>query len=151
MSLEPNGASLRALLELERDCCARLLPILDAERAAVAGYDHVALVACLREREVLQAEWERVARLRRDRMREAAVPFAALAAADPALAAVADEMRREAARVRRAQRINEGIIRSALAHVTDTLTVMRRELPESRYDRQAVLRTPERRANRWSA
>src|SRR6266436_4378682 len=58
------------------------------------------------------------ARLRRDRMREAAVPFAALAAADPALAAVADEMRREAARVRRAQRINEGIIRSALAHVT---------------------------------
>jgi len=151
MSLERNGASLRALLELERDCCARLSPILDAERAAVAGYDHVALVACLRERETLQAEWERVARARREWLRDAATPFAELVAADPALAGIADEVRRETARVRRAQRINEGVIRSALAHVTDTLTVMRRELPESRYDRQAVLRTPLAAANRWSA
>jgi flagellar biosynthesis/type III secretory pathway chaperone len=151
MSLEPNGASLRALLELERDCCARLLPILDAERAAVAGYDHVALVACLREREALQAEWERVSRLRRECLRDARAPFARLVADDPALATIADEVRREAARVRRAQRINEGVIRSALAHVTDTLTVMRRELPESRYDRRAVLRTPAPAANRWSA
>ena len=151
MTLEPNGSSLRALLELERDCCARLLPILDAERAAVAGYDHTALVACLHERELLQAEWERVSRLRRERLRAANVSFAALVADDPALAAVAQEVRREAARVRRAQRINEAVIRSALAHVTDTLTVLRRELPDSRYDRQAVLRTPAPAANRWSA
>ncbi len=151
MSLEPTAGSLRALLELERDCCARLLPILDAERAAVAGYDHVALVACLREREALQAEWERVARARREWLREAGVPFTRLVADDPALARIADEVRREAARVRRAQRINEGVVRSALAHVTDTLTVMRRELPDSRYDRQAVLRTPSPAANRWSA
>ena len=151
MSLEPTGASLRALLELERDCCARLLPILDAERAAAAGYDHMALVACLREREALQAEWEHVSRLRRERLRETNVPFAALVAEDPALAAIAAEVRREASRVRRAQRINEAVIRSALAHVTDTLTVIRRELPDSRYDRTAVLRTPAPTAGRWSA
>jgi flagellar biosynthesis/type III secretory pathway chaperone len=151
MSLEPNGASLRALLELEGECCARLLPILDAERAAVAGYDYVALLACLRERETLQAEWERVSRLRRERLRAASVPLASLVADDPALASVAAAVRRDTDRVRRAQRINEGIVRAALAHVTDTLTVMRRELPDSRYDRQAVLRTPPPAANRWSA
>jgi len=150
MTPEPTG-SLRALLELERDCCARLLPILDAERAAVAAYDYVGLVACLREREVLQAEWERVARTRREHLRAAAAPLATLAAADPALATIVAVVRKDAARVRRAQRINEGIIRAALAHVTDTLTVMRRELPDSRYDRQAVLRAPTPATNRWSA
>jgi flagellar biosynthesis/type III secretory pathway chaperone len=151
MSLEPEGQTLRALLELERTCCARLLPVLDAERAAAAAYDHVALLACLREREVLQADWERVAERRRATLRELGVPFAELAASDPELAAVAAEARREATRVRRAQRINEGVIRAALAHVTDTLAVIRRELPDSRYDRAATLRAPLPAAGRWSA
>jgi flagellar biosynthesis/type III secretory pathway chaperone len=151
MSLEPEGPSLRALLELERECCARLLPILDAERAAAAGYDHLALLACLREREALQAEWGRVSRLRRERVREMKVPFATLVAADAALAAVVDDVRRDAERVRRAQRINEAVVRAALAQVTDTLTVIRRELPDSRYDGRAVLRTPLPAAGRWSA
>lgn len=151
MSGAPEPPSLRALLDRERECCARLLPILDAERAAAAGYDHLALLACLREREALQAEWERVARLRRECVRDAGVPFATLVADDPALAAVVDEVRRDATRVRRAQRINEGVVRAALAHVTDTLTVIRRELPESRYDGRAVLRTPLPATGRWSA
>ncbi|MBI3768958.1 MAG: flagellar export chaperone FlgN [Deltaproteobacteria bacterium] len=151
MSLESEGPSLRALLELERECCARLLPILDAERAAAAGYDHLALLACLREREALQAEWERVSRLRRERLRESKVLFATLVADDAALAAVVADVRRDAERVRRAQRINEAVVRAALAQVTDTLTVIRRELPDSRYDGRAVLRTPLPAAGRWSA
>jgi flagellar biosynthesis/type III secretory pathway chaperone len=151
MSLEPERPNVRALLELERECCARLLPILDAERAAAASYDHLALLACLREREALQAEWERISRLRRECLRATAVPFATLVANDPALAAVVDEAQRDTARVRRAQRINESVVRAALAHVTDTLTVIRRELPDSRYDGRAVLRTPLPAAGRWSA
>ncbi len=151
MSHEPDGPSVRALLELERECCARLLPILDAERAAAAGYDHLALLSCLREREALQAEWERVSRLRRERLRATSVPFATLVADDPALAAVVADVRRDAGRVRRAQRINESVVRAALAHVTDTLTVIRRELPDSRYDGRAVLRAPLPAAGRWSA
>ena len=151
MSLESDGPNLRALLELERECCARLLPILDAERAAAAAYDHLALRACLREREALQAEWERVSRQRRERLRAAPVAFATLLADDPALAAVVDEVRRDVVRVRNAQRINEGIVRAALAHVTNTLTVIRRELPDSRYDGRAVLRAAMPSASRWSA
>jgi flagellar biosynthesis/type III secretory pathway chaperone len=151
ISLESQGPSLRALLEVERECCGRLLPILDAERAAAAAYDHVALLACLREREAVQAEWERAARQRRARMHATGSRLGALVADDPELAAVVDAVRRDATRVRRAQRINEGLVRAALAHVTDLLTVMRRELPESRYDRRAVLTTPVRAAGRWSA
>ena len=151
MSLEPEGRTVRALLELERECCARLLPVLDAERAAAAGYDHVALVACLRERERLQAEWERVAGLRRRALQDAGAPFADLVGRDPELAAVAADIRRDAGRVRRAQRINEGVVGAALAHVTDTLAVIRRELPDSRYDGRAVLRAPVPAVGRWSA
>ena len=77
--------------------------------------------------------------------------LAALASTDPALADVVATVRRDAARVRRAQRINEGLVRAALAHVTDLLNVMRRELPESRYDGRAMLTTPVPAAGRWSA
>jgi flagellar biosynthesis/type III secretory pathway chaperone len=151
MSTEREGPDVRALLELERECCARLLPILDAERAAAASYDHVALLACLRERETLQAEWERVAERRRASLRDSGTSFAGLAANDARLAAVVADVRRDAARVRRAQRINEGVVRAALAHVTNILTVIRRELPDSRYDDRAVLRAPVPVASRWSA
>lgn len=151
MSLEPEARGLRALLELERDCCRRLVPILDAERAAAAAYDHVALLACLREREALQAEWERAVRKRRAHVEAAAVPFPELVARDADLAALVADVRCDAERVRAAQRINEGVVRAALAHVTDTLTVLRRELPDSRYDGRATLRAPLPSASRWSA
>ena len=151
MSVEREGPDFRALLELERECCARLLPILDAERAAAATYDHVALLACLRERETLQAEWEQVAQRRRASLRDSGSSLAHLAANDVRLATVVAEVRRDAARVRRAQRINEGVVRAALAHVTNTLTVIRRELPDSRYDDRAMLRAPLAPAGRRSA
>lgn len=151
MSTEREGPDLRAILELERECCARLLPILYAERAAAASYDHVALMACLRERETLQAEWEQVAQRRRTTLRDTGASLASLGMKDAPLATVLADVRRDAARIRRAQHINEGVVRAALAHVTNTLTVIRRELPDSRYDDRAVLRAPAPAAGRWSA
>ena len=148
---EREGPDLRAILELERECCARLLPILDAERAAAASYDHVALLACLRERETLQGEWQQIAQRRRATLRDTGASLTSLAVNDARLATVVADVRRDAARVRRAQRINEGVVRAALAHVTNTLTVIRRELPDSRYDDRAMLRAPAPAAGRWSA
>lgn len=151
MSTEREGPRLRALLELERECCARLLPLLDAERAAAASYDLTALMACLREREALQADWEQIAQRRRVALRDSGLSLAAVATESPELAAVVADVRRDATRVRRAQRVNEGVIRAALTHVTNTLTVINRGMPGSRYDDRATLRTPVAAATRWSA
>lgn len=144
---------LAALLETERECCVRLLALLEAERSAAAGYDHAALLACLREREILQAEWQRAAGLRRERQQAAGTSLTQLAAADPAFAAVLQDVAREAAAVRRAQRVNEGIVRAALAQVTDLLAVMRRERTDSRYDGRAALTgaAVSSAGGRWSA
>lgn len=142
MSLGGDCPSLRELLEAEGDCCARLRPILDAERAAAADYDHVALLACLREREAVQAEWQRAANTRRQRLRAASLTLAAAIDQDPELRATVRAVRRQAAEVRQAQRVNEGVIRAALAQVTDLLAVIRRELPQSRYDGRAALTAP---------
>jgi flagellar biosynthesis/type III secretory pathway chaperone len=136
---DATATELARLLEIERECCGRLLPLLDAERAAAASYDHAALIACLREREVLQAEWQRAAGLRRQRLQGGGVSLARLTADDPALAALVRRVARDAAAVRRAQRINEGVVRAALAQVTDLLSVMRREHAGSRYDGRAAL------------
>lgn len=145
--------NLRRLLEIERDCCTRLAPILEAERAAAAAYDHAGLLACLKEREAVQATWQRAATARRQHLREAGKPLAVLVAAEPGLADLAREVRSSASAVRRAQRVNEGLIRAALTQVTDLLTVIRRELPDSRYDGRASLTTPlvTARSGSWSA
>jgi FlgN protein len=144
---------LRRWLEIERESCERLAPILEAERAAAAAYDHAGLLACLKEREAVQAVWRRAAEARREHVRAAGRPLAALVAADPTLAEVMRHVRARAATVRRAQRVNEGLIRAALAQVTDLLTVIRRELPDSRYDGRAALTTPltTSRSTSWSA
>jgi flagellar biosynthesis/type III secretory pathway chaperone len=137
----PDSAipSLAALLDDERACCARLLPLLEAERTAAVSYDHAALLACLREREILQAEWQRAAGARRERQAAAGVSLAHLAADDPELAAALRDATREAEAVRRAQVVNEGVVRAALAHVSDLLAVMRRDHTDSRYDERAAL------------
>lgn len=141
MQPEAEATSLRGVLETERDCCTRLLAVLDAERAAAAAYDHAALLACLKERESIQAEWQRAAAMRRQRLRHNG-KGTVLAGLDPELAALADAVRKQAVVVRRAQRVNEGLIRAVLTHVSDLLTVIRRELPESRYDGRATLMAP---------
>jgi flagellar biosynthesis/type III secretory pathway chaperone len=139
MAPELSSAELSELLRVERECCARLQPVLDAERAAAVAYDHAALLACLREREILQAEWQRAAGLRRRHQLRTGQSLATLAAADAELASAVREAARAAATVRRAQRVNEGIIRAALAQVTDLLAVIRRAQPDSRYDGRAAL------------
>jgi flagellar biosynthesis/type III secretory pathway chaperone len=136
---ERSNAGLCDLLRVERECCARLQPVLDAERAAAVAYDHAALLACLREREILQAEWQRAAGVRREHQTRTGQSLAALAAGDDELATEIRAAAQEAATVRRAQRVNEGIIRAALAQVTDLLTVIRRAQPDSRYDGRAAL------------
>ncbi len=153
MAADPVASELRELLAIERSCCARMLPLLDAERSAAAAYDHAALVACLREREVLQAEWQRAASARREHQKTLGSSLAALVADDRELAALVQEAARSAAVVRRAQRVNEGIVRAALAHVSDLLAVMRRAHPDSRYDGRAALTgaTAVGSGTRWSA
>jgi flagellar biosynthesis/type III secretory pathway chaperone len=150
---EAEAPTPRALLEAERACCARLARLLEAERAAAAAYDHPALLACLKEREALHADWRRLAGERRERLGAGAGSVAALAARDPELAATAAALDREAAQVRRAQRVNEAIVRAMLAHVTDLLAVIQRQLPESRYDGRAAITAPlaEMRGAGWSA
>lgn len=139
MTPDATSSPLAPLLAAERACCNRLLPLLEAERTAAATYDHAALLACLREREVLQAEWERAGVLRSRHLEAAGRSLAELAADDPVLAREIQDTARDAEAVRRAQRINEGIVRAALAQVTDLLAVMRRERSDSRYDGRAAL------------
>jgi hypothetical protein len=136
MHTDRPTSELSAVLAIERECCGRLLPLLEAERSAAAAYDHSALLACLREREILQAEWQRAAGRRRELQK---IVGAVVAAKDPDLMATMREVAREATAVRRAQRVNEGVVRAALAQVTDLLAVMQRERPDSRYDGRAAL------------
>ncbi len=153
MTPDPTPSLVATLLAAERDCCARLLPLLEAERAAAATYDHSALLACLREREILQAEWQRAAALRRRHLASGGRTLAELAAADPGLAREMLETRRDAEAVRRAQRVNEGVVRAALAQVTDLLAVLQRERTDSRYDGRAALTgaATSSAGGRWSA
>jgi len=149
---ETPESTVRELLQAERDCCLRLLPILEAERAAAACCDVQALLACLRERETVQAEWQRVAEERRQHVRAAAGELLTLAQGDAGLIALIHEIRQYAGLVRRSQRVNEGVIRAVLAQVDDLLAVARRERPESRYDAHAALTVPRARAHGgWSA
>lgn len=144
--------SLRALLEAERECCARLQLVLDAERAAAAAFDYAALIACLKEREAVHAQWVRAAAARRAGLHADGRTLTAIAALDPALAKSLRALRTEAGALRRAQRVNEHVVRAALGQVTDLLDVIRRERPETRYDGRAKLTAPVRTASGgWSA
>ena len=142
MSGDDVRATLRAVLASERACCARLLPILEAERAAAATYDQAGLLACLKEREAIQAEWQRSADARRRLVRGGGIVLGDLVKRDAELAALVTAVRAETLVVRRAQRLNEAIVRKLLAHLNDLLTVIRRELPDSRYDGRATLTAP---------
>ena len=134
--------TLRGVIANERACCGRLLPILEAERAAAAAYDQAGLLACLKEREAIQAEWQRSADARRRLLRAGGAVLAEAIRGDAALADLVAAARSEAAAVRRAQRVNEAIVRKLLAHVNDLVSVIRRELPDSRYDGRATLTAP---------
>lgn len=144
--------SLRAVLEAERECCARLRLVLDAERAAAAAFDYPALIACLKERESLQAEWTQAATARDATLRADGRALTAIAAAEPELAETLRTLRVETTELTRMQRVNERLVAAALSEVTDLLDVVRRERPETRYDGRAKLTAPLRSAGGgWSA
>ena len=140
--MDDDDTQLRALLEVERERCGRLASVLDAERSAAASYDHTALLACLKEREGVQAEWQRASTTRRKLLRRDGLTLDQAVARDSELTELVRALRAEAELVRRAQHINEGLVRAALAQVTDLLTVIKRELPETQYDGRASLTTP---------
>jgi hypothetical protein len=134
-------ASLTEILEVERDCCARLGELIEGERRAIAGRNLAGLLAAVKEREVVQALWQRALAARALRLgpEEGA---AALRARDPAAARLLLEVRTAATELARAQRSNAAIIRGALGQVCDLLATLRRAQPGSRYDGHAALTAP---------
>jgi len=152
MKRPPSGVDLEQILGIERGCCDRLKALLEAERTAAATYSLNQLRQCLKEREAIQAEWQRAVHLR-TRITKADRALAAALENDPKLSGAVAGLRRDVAILRRAQGINQSLLRAALAQVSDLLDVVRRELPESRYDGRASLTNvlpPARRAG-WSA
>jgi len=135
-------ASLTELLEVERDCCSRLAALIDGERGAVAGRDLPRLLAAVKEREVVQALWQRAANARAAKLAASGESVAALGARDPELGRLLLAVRGAAAELGRAQRINAAILRGALGQVSDLLATLRREQPGSRYDGHAALTAP---------
>ncbi len=136
MALDAGRAELKAALEAERECCARLGEIVRREREAVVSHDLPALLAALREREAIQAEWSRLAALRRALL---ATPTAAGPDGDVEVASRIAAVARRAGEVRREQRVNEGLIRTALGHVSGLLLALESALPGARYDERAGL------------
>jgi hypothetical protein len=130
--------SLADLLVGERRCCAALTELLERERAAAVQNDLDGLLGSLREREDLQARWQRVSTAR-NRALASGPSLALLMQNDPELAATVTALRREAAALRSAQRINDKLIAAALAGVNDLLGTIRRMLPGARYDARASM------------
>jgi len=135
-------AALTEILEVERDCCARLAQLIAAERRAIAGRDLDGLLEAVKEREVLQARWQRVSAAREAAPAAGGTSLATLAARDPDLAPLLIAVRAAATELVRAQRTNAAIVRGALAQVGDLLAALRRAQPGSRYDDRAALTAP---------
>jgi flagellar biosynthesis/type III secretory pathway chaperone len=132
----PARASLAEILEVERACCTRLAGLIDDERSAVAQRDLDALLGAVKERESIQALWQRTAAERRAWLAdEGATP-------DPEVAPLVQALHDAARDLARAQRVNAAIVRGALRQVGDLLAVLRREQPGSRYDGNAALTAP---------
>jgi len=129
------------ILAAERDCCSRLADVLAKERHAATSRDLDALLAAAKEREVLQAQWQRAA-ARRTALAAEAGPLTALVADDAEIAALRDAVRAAAHELVRAQRTNAAIVRGALAQVGDLLSTLKGGQVSSRYDGRAALDAP---------
>ena len=151
MAQEPQRALLAELLGVERDCCTRLERIVADERRAVAERDLPALLEALKERESLQAQWQRATEERRARF-AAPGALAQVAGGDAELVALLRTVRSAADALERAQRINVAMVRGALAQVGDLLSTMRRAQPGAAYDGRATVTAPSpTAASGWSA
>ena len=146
-------AALTEMLEVERDCCARLTQLVGAERRAIAARDLPGLLDAVKEREVLQARWRRVAASRDAAPATVGGSLATLAEREPALGPLLNEVRAAASELVRAQHINAALVRGALAQVSGLLAILRRAQPGSRYDDHAALTAPLPKAagTGWSA
>lgn len=151
MTREPQRVLLAELLGVERDCCTRLEHIVADERRAVAERDLPALLEALKERESLQAQWQRATEARREQF---AAPGAMARAAgdDPEMLALLRAVRSAADALERAQRINVAMVRGALSQVGDLLATIRRAQPGAAYDGRATVTAPApAAASGWSA
>lgn len=140
LQAEPQRALLAELLGIERECCAELARIVDAERRAVARRDLPALLDALKERESLQARWQRASAERRARFASPGSLSTAVAG-DRELEGLLRTVRSAADALERAQRINVELVRGALAQVGDLLGTLRRAQPSVSYDGSATLTT----------
>ncbi|MBM4265697.1 MAG: flagellar protein FlgN [Deltaproteobacteria bacterium] len=149
--MDREATSLARLLEIEHDCCVRLFRVVDAERTAVARHDVAALLEAVNEREIVQARWQRASKSRAACLADHVV--AAKLVNHSAIAPLLARARREAADLRRAQRINAAVVQGALAHAVELLAALRRNQPGSRYDDHAALQAPVPSASRagWRA
>jgi len=140
--MQEDGSStlerLRDSLRIERECCASLVDVLRAERAAASGHDLEALIAALREREMIQARWRAAAHTRCELLEKGPARVEEVPA-DPALRALRHELAADARVVRREQAVNEAVLRAALDGVNELLSAIRRHLPGARYDGRASL------------
>jgi flagellar biosynthesis/type III secretory pathway chaperone len=151
MAQEPQRAQLAELLGVERECCGRLEQIVADERRAVAERDLPALLQALKDRESLQAQWQRATEARRARF-AAPGAIAAIAGDDPELRDLLRSVRNAADALERAQRINVAMVRGALGQVSDLLATIRRAQPGAHYDGRASLAAPApAAASGWSA
>jgi flagellar biosynthesis/type III secretory pathway chaperone len=141
MDESSRRASWTEILAAERDCCARLAELIAAERRAVVERDLSALLAAVKEREVLQAQWQRTS-ARHARLAAESGALAESAAGHAELAALRDAVRTEALELSRAQRTNAAIVRGALAQLGDLLATLKRGRPGSSYDGRAALTAP---------
>lgn len=139
MTPSPDQDTLLQLLRAEQECCGALARLLEQERQAACGQDLAALLTSNKEREALQAQWRRLAVQRADWLRRRGTTLEECTAGDAALETARAELSRTAVDLQRAQRVNRGLIDAVLSQVSGLLTSFRRELPSSRYGRDAEL------------
>ena len=77
--------------------------------------------------------------MRRALLRKAGRTLDELASEDEALAASRDDLARISVQLERDQRVNAGLVRAVLSSVTGLIDTFQRELPGSRYGKDATL------------
>jgi len=133
-------------VEAEISLCEQMARTLAEERSALARLSYVDLNSCIRQRRLIEAEWRSLARQRRTHLARLLPGKASLGE----LARQAPQAERERlsrlrerlagliTTVKREQRINLALVRSALSLVGATLKLVRGE-EEPRYDANAAL------------
>ncbi len=139
MNSSERPSTLREILDAERECCRALAEVVERERVAASTHDLASLLASNKAREATQAQWRRIADLRRSSLRTAGRTLEELAGEDGRLAEARDDLVRMSTQLQRDQRVNAGLVRAVLQSVTGLIDSCERELPTSRYGQDATL------------